>query len=246
MNQLEHRQEFEDVLEHYKLSPSAAKLLANMQLVILSGPSGAGRNTIIDQLLKVGGYGYIVSDTTRQPRTNNGIMEVNGVNYWFRQEADFLRDLRAGNFLEAEIIHNQQVSGISIRELEKVYAAGLTAITEVEIGGFKNILTLKPDAIGIFVLPPDFDVWLERLKKRGELPQAELVRRLNTGIRIFKAALTNKSASIVINDRLSEAVKVVDSIVSGVDPSDQDSALDIATNLLNRTREYLSQLPANS
>ncbi len=246
MNQLEYRQAFETVLADYRLSNAAAKLLSDMHLVILGGPSGSGRNTIIDHLLNSGDYSYIVSDTTRQPRTNNGVMEVAGVNYWFRRESDFLKDLKAGNFLEAEIIHNQQVSGISIRELKKAYQAGKIAITEVEIGGFKNILRLKPDTVGIFILPPSFDVWIGRLQNRGAISQSEMVRRLNTGTRIFQDALKIKTARIVINDNLSTAVKSVDNIIKGVDSSDHDQGVVLANELLLRTREYLNRLAINS
>ena len=246
MNQLEYRQDFEDVLKDYRLSNSAAKILSEMRLAILSGPSGSGRNTIIEQLLKSGDYSYIVSDTTRQPRSNNGVMEVNGVNYWFRREADFIKDLKAGNFLEAEIIHNQQVSGISIRELEKAYRAGKIAITEVEIGGFKNILGLKPDVVGIFILPPSFEVWLDRLFNRGAITQAELSRRLSTGIRIFKEATTINSARIIINDDLGVALKAVDDIIKHGNATGHDHGLEVAKYLLKRTRAYLDKRETNS
>ena len=81
--------------------------------------TAGGRNTIIDQLLKSGDFHYIISDTTRHKRANNGVMEQDGREYWFRSEDEILADLKAGNFLEAAIIHNQHVSGISIRELKK-------------------------------------------------------------------------------------------------------------------------------
>ena len=116
MNQLKHSHEFEAILKDYSLPKPVLSLLKGMKLVLLVGPSAAGRNTIIDRLVENGGFIQIVSDTTRAPRFNNGIKEENGVVYWFRKEDEFLSGLKDHEFLEAEIIHGQQVSGISILE----------------------------------------------------------------------------------------------------------------------------------
>src|SRR4051812_45219052 len=112
MNELKHKDDFEKVLAGCQLSDGAKQTLAQTKLLLLVGPSSSGRNTIINELVAEGGYHYIVSDTTRQPRVNNGVLEQDGREYWFRTEEDILADLQAGNFLEAAIIHDQQVSGI--------------------------------------------------------------------------------------------------------------------------------------
>jgi guanylate kinase len=240
MNQLKYRSEFEDILANYKMSNQAQELLTDLKLIVLSGPSAAGRNTIIDRLVQKGGYKYIVSDTTRKPRTNNGIKEKNGVTYWFRSEEEILDDLRNGNFLEAEIIHNQQVSGISIRELSKAYRSGKVAVNEVEIGGFNNILTLKPGALGIFVLPPNFIVWMERLFGRNKMPEKEIANRLETGMRIFKAALNSVGTHIIINNDLEESAGIIDDFVHQEKPL-PSLALGhkVAAQLLVDTEAYL-------
>src|SRR5688572_22018689 len=98
-NKLEHLKEFQEILADYHISSSGKKILANTKLALLVGPSSAGRNTIIDALVKTGEYHSIVSDTTRKPRSNNGVTETDGVEYWFRTEEDMLGDLRAGKFL---------------------------------------------------------------------------------------------------------------------------------------------------
>ena len=121
---LQLRQEFETVLKNYQPSDQALKLLQKTPLVILLGVSGSGKNTIINHLVGFGRYHFIVSDTTRQPKLRDGNMEVDGVQYFFRSEADMLADLENGAFLEAEIIHKHQVSGTSIRELKRAVASG--------------------------------------------------------------------------------------------------------------------------
>lgn len=242
MNHLEYRPEFEKILKNYKLSAEAESLLAKLSLVLLAGPSAAGRNTIIERLITGGDYRYIVSDTTRKPRVNDGVKEKNGINYWFREERELLEDLKRGAFLEAEVIHEQQVSGISMRELEKAYESNKTAITEVEIGGFINILNLKPDTFGIFVLPPSFDIWLERLKLRGEMPKEEVRSRLKTGVRIFNEALARKDATIVVNVRIEDTVDEIDTVVKKQSKLDKAYGLKTAAKLLSDTESFLTEL----
>jgi len=239
MNRLDHRQEFESVLSVYQLSSSAKAILSKLSLVLLSGPSASGRNTIIEELVKKGDYQEIVSDTTRKPRFNNGVKEINGQTYWFRDEESFLADLKKGAFLEAEIIHNQQVSGISIRELIRAQEANKVAITEVEIGGFLKILDLKPDTLGIFVLPPSFDIWLARLKNRNKISDEEMINRLTTGLRIYKTALDKSGIPIVVNDDLTVAVSDIDKIVLGRANHRQQSHKLLLDELILNTQKFL-------
>src|SRR5438309_1023704 len=116
---LQHYTEFKAVLDKYHVSDAAKTKLEGLKLVLMLAPTSGGRNTIIKRQLQTGNYYYIVSDTTRPPRVNDGALEQNGNEYWFRTEDEILADLKTGSFLEAELIHDQQVSGISIRELEK-------------------------------------------------------------------------------------------------------------------------------
>lgn len=244
MNQLVNRHQFESILANYSLSEKARLLLKNIRLVLLSGPTAVGRNTIIDQLIKNYNYSYIVSDTTRKPRINNGVKEVDGVTYWFRTEESFIKDLKAGEYLEAEIIHDRQVSGISIRELKRIHELDKVAITEVEIGGFINILNIKPDTIGIFVLPPSFDKWLDRLYSRSQMPKEEIVSRLKTAKRIFEAAISFQNTFIVVNDDLDIAVGEIEKIIksSNFDQNSIRNAKLLATKLLRDTDKYLNDL----
>lgn len=244
MNQLKLRSQFEAALANYKIASEAKELLTKMNLVLLSGPSAAGRNTIIEQLVKKGDYKYIVSDTTRKPRINNGIKEKNGITYWFRSEEELLDDLVKGNFLEAELIHKQQVSGISMRELRLAYQSNKIALSEVEIGGFNNILKISPTAKGILVLPPNFAVWIERLLKRNKMSPKEIKNRLETARLIFKAALNNSGRKIyiIINDDLERAVQLVDNIAHGGDRQEDVSptkADQLAAQLLMETEQFL-------
>lgn len=243
-NNLKHFNEFQQIIKNYSVSKDTKKILENIKLTLLLAPSSSGRNTIIEELLKTGEYHFIISDTTRLPRKNNGVMERNGVEYWFKSEEEVLRGLKAGKYLEAEIIHGQQVSGISIRELQRAKAEGKIAITDIDIGGFKNILEAKPDTKTILILPPNFEEWQKRLFKRGVMETAELKRRLKTACRIFEAAMKEIAVRYVINDNLEEAACQVHSIsiLNQTDDARQHKGRLLANQLLVDTTEYLKKL----
>lgn len=242
MNQLEHIDEFRDVLAHYHLSDEAKRTLDDLHLVLMVGPTSSGRNTIIRELVKTNHYHFIVSDTTRKPRYNDGILEQDGSEYWFREEVDMLQDLRQGMFLEAAIIHNQQVSGMSIRELAEARKTGKIAIDEVEIAGAHNTYLAKPDTIIIFSVPPSFDIWMKRLRNRGALPEDEVRRRLESALEEYKTALTHDYYRFVINDDVATTVATIDAMArhGAHDPVREQTARELVKELHRQTNEYLS------
>lgn len=208
-------EQFKAVLNNYAPSDADRKLLNNIDLVIFLGVTGAGRNTIINHLVDTGRYHFIISDTTRPPKVRNGQLERNGVQYFFRSEQAMLSDLLAGKFLEAEIIHNQQVSGISIRELKRAVTSGKIPVNEVDIGGTANILKAKPDTRMFFIVPPSYEVWIERLTKREVMSRQELDNRLATAVTILRQALTGNHFRFVINDSSLESSHRIDAEIRG-------------------------------
>ena len=239
-NQLTNLLEFTDILATYRVSPRALKSLKSVKLVLLVAPSAGGRNTLINKLLTTGRYNFIVSDTTRRPRVNNGVLEQNGREYWFRSEGQVLADLKSGEFLEAEVIHSQQVSGISIRELEKASLDHKISVTDVDIGGIKQILEAKPNVTAIMILPPSFEEWQQRLSARGRLHDDEYNRRMQTAAKIFTEAMTNNDLVFIISDSLEQSAKQVDDIVRGkIDSKVQNKAHKLLKTLLIKTQDTL-------
>ncbi len=243
VNKLERIDEFREVLASYRPSDQSLEILKKTPLVLLVGPTAAGRNTLINLLLQTNRYHFIVSDTTRQPRANNGVMEQDGVEYWFRTEDDFLRGLREGAYLEAAIIHGQQVSGMSIAELGKAHATGRIAIDEVEVDGAKHVAAYKPDTLFVFLLPPSFEVWMQRLRGRGELPEDEVRRRLESARHEIAAALEEDFYHFVINNEIHEAAQAVDELANGRTPDDekQRDGRDYAEQLVIDVNLYLRE-----
>lgn len=238
---LEHRQEFEKLLKNYHPSAEAIQALKNTRVVALNGPSSTGRNTVIRELLKTDDYYFIVSDTTRPRRYNDGVLEENGREYYFRKELDFLNDLKQGRFIEAEIIHNQQVSGVSIREVEKAHDLKKTATADMEIEGVINLSRLKPDAVVIIFVPPSFKEWIGRINKRGKLSDYELHNRFQTATKLFKLALPHQNFHFVINDKIGPTIDYVNNLVKHgtQDPSVEAHARQFAQELYTEIADYL-------
>lgn len=244
MNKLAHIDEFHKILKDYKLSQTSLHALSQTELVVLVAPSSSGRNTLIRHLLKTGDYYFIVSDTTREKRTNDGVPEQNGVEYWFRSEEEVLEDIKAGKYLEAAVIHNQQVSGISVRELEKATQKEKIAITDAEIAGVENAIKLKPDTIAIFVLPPNFEEWQRRIKHRGDMNQEEYKRRMESAAVEFADALKHDYYKFVINESVEQAAEQVNIIakLDVVDAETQARGRDLAERLYLDTKALLQTL----
>lgn len=215
MPELKNIEQFREILKTYHTSERAHKIIEDLRLVLLIAPTAGGRNTIIQRLLSTGRYHYIVSDTTRPPRKNDGVMEMNGREYWFRTEEEVLADLQTGEFLEAEILHNQQISGISIRELEKAKNEGKIAVTDVDIEGIHNVLKAKPETEVVMILPPSFEVWQRRLSLRGQMRPDELKRRLQTAQKIFEDGLKQNYYNFIISEDIEQSSALIDAIVEG-------------------------------
>lgn len=213
---LTHRKEFETVLDGYQPSEAAKSTLGKIPLVIMLGVAGGGRNTIINHLVNSGKYHFIVSDTTRPPKLRDGKMEQDGVNYNFRSEEDVLKDLTEGKFLEAELIHNQQVSGISVRELERAAASGKVPINEIDLGGTVAVRRAKPDTYFFFVVPPSYKEWMYRLQGREVMTEQELHNRLETAVRVLREGLSSSDFIFVINDSSHRtAMRIDEEVRSG-------------------------------
>ena len=238
------RAEFEDVLAQYAPSEHARGIIDDVTFAVLTGPSGAGRNTLIRELAKTGAYHFVISTTTRPPRVNDGILEKDGREYWFRTEQEVLDDLRAGEFLEAEVIHGQQVSGIGVAELERASLERRIAITDVDIAGIANVLHAKPNAVPILVFPPSFEAWRQRLNGRGQMDNEQLKRRAETAARIYELPEHDDRYRIVINDTIEHAVAQIRAIAEegALDPVPREQAKAIARQLRADTLARLADM----
>jgi len=243
MNKLEHLDEFQELLANYQISASTEAQLSTARLAVLLAPTAGGRNTIMRELLKTGRYHYIISDTTREKRINDGVLERDGVEYWFKTEEEVLTGIREGRYIEAEIIHGQQVSGTNSSELEVAESQQQVAITDVDLAGAQNVAQLKPDAFVILVLPPSFAEWQRRLKLRGAMESGEYRRRLESAMIIFGLPFRHDYFQLVINDKVDHAAAQIEAIIQGKpDKQLRELALELCKQLRAETAKFLQTI----
>ncbi|CAN5443016.1 hypothetical protein BH10PAT3_BH10PAT3_1400 [soil metagenome] len=239
---LRHLDEFKAVLKNYSPSRESQDFFSSVPMVILVGPTAAGRNTLINLLVATGRYHMIVSDTTRPPRMDNGKLEENGTTYWFKSEDDFLEGLKNGEYVEARLIHSQQVSGANIAEIHKAHDSGAIALKEIEINGSIVYRKFKPDMLCVFLLPPTFDIWMKRLRGRGHITKEELRRRLESAVAEISQALSLDYFQFVVNYEIHEAAVAVDEIANGrvLDETKQQVGRNHAEQLLIDVQLFLA------
>jgi len=142
-------------------------------LIVISGPAGSGKGTVLKHVLKNGDFKYSVSATTRAPRPG----EVNGVNYHFITKEDFQERIASGKMLEyTEYCGNYY--GTPLKEAEEVLASGKHLILEIEMEGAMNVKRIYPDAVLILLIPPNFTTQEARLRGRATETEEKILARL--------------------------------------------------------------------
>ena len=219
-------------------------MLASTPFVALSSLAGVGRNTVIKKLAENYNYIFAISDTTRPPKVRDGKLEQNGINYYFRSEAEILKDIQNGEYIEAEIIHNQQVSGTSIREIERTMKTGKIPIHDFEYGGMLNVYKAKPDAVIIGLVPPNYEEWIRRLRGREVMADQEFLNRLTTADKVLENMLAHPQYTIVINDDLDQCAEDIRVVAErgGYSVEKEAQARLLASTLHVRVKDELQRL----
>ena len=226
-----------ELIKNYKTPDRAKDLLGNTKAVFLVGITGAGKDTILKELFKTGKFHYIVSHTTRQPRENEGAMEVDGQNYHFISTAEAESMLENGDFVEAKY-YSGNIYGTSVGEFEEALREEKIAITDIEVQGVSEYVKISENVTPVFILPPDFATWQERLKARYagiEPDAADIQKRMETAKKELEEALSKDYFEYVINDDLSRAVIAVDEVAHGsLSTEKNEQARQLARELLEK------------
>ena len=175
---------------------------------IISAPSGSGKSTLVNELLRlVPGLDFSISYTTRLPRGS----EQNGKQYHFVSREEFEQMIRDDEFLEHASVYGTNYYGTARRFLREAEQKGNDLLLDIDVQGAAQIKQKLPEAISIFVLPPDRKTLEWRLRKRGEDSDETIHRRLDAARREIENY--DKYDYILINDKLEESSDSLQAIV---------------------------------
>ena len=208
----------DELLKSYQISPQAANVVRSTPIVLLVGITAAGKDTIQNQLLENTDYHKIVTHTTRRPRVNNGTLEQDGDNYHFISQADMQELLLNKEMIEANKFGDNYY-GTSVGEFQSANQKNKIALGDIDVNGIVSFKALSDkNIIPIFIVPPDFVTWRQRLDGRyhsQEELERELPKRLVAAQNELEHALAVPYFHFMINDDLARAVRVTHEIAHG-------------------------------
>ena len=176
-------------------------------LFIVSAPSGTGKTTLVERLAqRVPGLRMSRSFTSRAPRPG----EADGVDYNFISRGRFEWMIESGGFLEwADVFGN--LYGTGLHETESVLASGTDLVLVIDVQGARQVRRSRFEHVGVFVLPPSFDVLCTRLKARSKDSPDQIARRLDVARQEVTAV--DEYDYVVVNDEVQVAVRRLEAIV---------------------------------
>ena len=185
-------------------STSSSSSHVTGRLLVLTGPTAVGKGTVEAKLRADHPEVWVsVSATTRAPRPG----EVNGVNYWFMTDDEFLAKEQAGEFLETAVVHGMAHYGTPLAPVREHLAAGVPTILEIDLQGARRVkqraAELGLEVVYVFIAPPSFEELKRRLIGRGTETPEQQARRLETA-KVELAAESEFDVTIV-NNTVDEA-----------------------------------------
>ncbi|MCY6356739.1 guanylate kinase [Clostridium sp. ZS2-4] len=176
-------------------------------LVVISGPSGAGKGTICKELIKKNCFWLSVSATTRNPREG----EIEGKNYYFLTKDQFRNKIDEKDFLEYAEVYGNYYGTPKSKVIEKL-DEGKDVILEIDIQGALKVKEAYHEGVFIFILPPSMEELKNRIIKRGSETQESLMTRFKSAYKEIN--YVSKYNYAVVNDEVSIAVEKIKSIIT--------------------------------
>jgi guanylate kinase len=180
-----------------------------VKLFVVTGPSGAGKGTLIRALTeRRDDLEVAISATTRPQRPG----EEDGHDYYFLTEEEFLGRIQAGDFLEHVVYVSGQRYGTLRSEVARIHAAGMSVVLELETKGARAVRDAESSAVTIFIAPPSFAELERRLRARATESSGEIDERLELAREQMREA--DDFDYVVMNDDVQRAVTELDGIVT--------------------------------
>ena len=170
------------------------------RLVVLAGPTAVGKGTVAAYVRETFPDVWVsVSMTTRKPRPR----EIDGVHYHFVDDEQFERMREAGEFLEWAVVHGRARYGTPRGPVEQALAAGRRALLEIDLQGARQVRQQIPEALFVFLAPPNWDELVRRLVGRGTESEAE--RRVRLATARQELAAQQEFDVTIVNDNVQRA-----------------------------------------
>ena len=180
-------------------------------MVVISGPSGVGKDTVVDRMQDRGlPFHFVVTATTRARRST----EVEGVDYVFLSQADFKGMIEAGEFIEHALVYGEH-KGIPRKQVQQALASGMDVVLRVDVQGAKTLRGLYPEALLIYLATPSEAELVERLKRRRTESPEKLQLRLETAREEFGYLHLFDYAVINAEGQVEQAVDTILAIIQG-------------------------------
>lgn len=210
--------DLDQLIARYQITEESIATIQTTPIVLLVGITAAGKDTIQNKVLESGDYHKIITHTTRAPRTNNGVLEEDGDNYHFIT-TERLHDMLVDNqFIEVNRFGDNYY-GTSVGEFQVAKQGGKIALGDIDVNGIASFKAIsEKNVIPIFIVPPDYATWRQRLDGRygsEEELERELPKRLMAAQYELEHALSVSYFHFMINDDLGRAVRVTDEIAHG-------------------------------
>lgn len=179
------------------------------KIIIVTAPSGAGKTSIVKELLSFfPNLSFSVSAATRAPRAN----EKDGVDYYFMSVDVFRQKIEADEFAEWQMVYEGKYYGTLKAEVQRIWAEGKTPVLDIDVKGAENVKRIYPNnSMAIFVQPPSIEVLMQRLKGRGTESPETLKARLDKAE--FELSFSDKFDKVLVNDNLEKACAEAKEIV---------------------------------
>ena len=177
------------------------------QLIVISGPSGAGKDTIVESVIKNNDNIWLSVSATSRPIRKG---EKEGINYFYLTKEEFEEKIKDNYFLEYAV-YADNYYGTPKEEIIKKLDKGIDVILVIEIEGAKKIKDLIPEALFIFITPPSEKELLKRLSGRKTEDKEKIIKRFNIAYQEINEV--TKYNYVVVNDELDEAISKVEAII---------------------------------
>lgn len=214
---MEHDQDTElrQKVAAYQPSQQALDGVKHVPLLFAVGISGAGKDTLLRRLMSryPDDYSLLVTTTTRPLRKNDGVLEINGVDYYFIDKPTAQRMLAEGAYVEVNY-YAFNVYGASIAEIARGGQDHKILVSDIDVNGVGNFVRLGMNVKPVFILPPSYKIWRERVQRRyGDTANPkDLRKRLTIALSELENALRNDYYYLVINDDLGKTAELLNTI----------------------------------